>query len=141
MNLGEALNSINFTKKNLVRNEDGSINNSEAKSFPSYIVLKSLSYHVDCVPYVAYLAERMTKAHNMSNEMQYEFLLHSIPKGKRFAKWAKPKNEKALELLMEYYNINHSTAKGYLRLMSEEAIDKLLNARGGIETKSKKKAK
>lgn len=131
MDLSAALNSINFTKQNLVRKQDGSINESEAKSFPSYIVLKSLSYHADCVPYVSYLAERLTKAHNMSNEMQYEFLLHTIPKGKRFAKWAKPKNEKAIELLMDIYHINHATAKGYLRLLSDKDIATLMNSRGG----------
>jgi hypothetical protein len=131
MNLGEALNSINFTKKNLIRNEDGTINEQEAKSFPSYVVLRSLSYHSDCVPYVAYLNQMMAKEHNMTNAMQYEFLLYTIPKGKRFSKWAKPKNEKALELLMEYNSISYDVAKGYLRLMTEEQINELLEARGG----------
>ena len=135
MNLSEALNSINFTKKNLIRNDDGSINEEEAKSFPSYIVLRSLSYHTDCVPYVAYLNQMMTKEHGMSNAMQYEFLLHTIPKGKRFAKWSKPKNEKALELIMEYNTVSYNVAKDYLRLLNEEQINELLLARGGIKTK------
>lgn len=131
MNLSDALNSINFTKKNLIRNEDGSINKSALKGYPGFVVLRSLSYHVDCIPWVAYLNTHMTAAHNMSEEMQYEFLLHTIPKGKRFAKWAKPETEKALDFIMEIYKVNHATAKGYLRLMSAEDIDKLMKSKGG----------
>lgn len=131
MNLSEALNSINFTKKNLIRNEDGSINTTEAKSFPSFVVLRSLSYHIDCVPWVAYLNSLMTAEHKMTNAMQYEFLLHTIPKGKRFAKWAKPETEEALNMLMETYKVNQSVAKGYLRLMTKDQIQDLLQARGG----------
>lgn len=131
MDLGEALNSINFTKKNLVRNEDGSINQQEAKSFPSYIVLRSLSYHADCIPYVAYLNQLMAKEHNMTPAMQYEFLLYTIPKGKRFSKWTKPKDEKVIELIMEYNNVAYNVAKGQLRLLSETQINEILAARGG----------
>ena len=131
MNLSEALNSINFTKKNLIRNEDGTINHQEAKSFPSYVVLRSLSYHVDCIPYVAYLNQLMLKEHNMTNAMQYEFLLHVIPKGKRFAKWAKPKTEIVIELLMEFDNISYDEAKGYIRLLTDEQINDIINAKGG----------
>ena len=131
MNLGEALNSINFTKKNLIRNDDGSINEDEAKTFPSFIVLRSLSYHADCIPYVAFLNQFMTKEHNMTNAMQYEFLLHTIPKGKRFSKWAKPATEKSLELIMEYNNVSYDVAKGQLRLLNKEQIAELHAARGG----------
>ena len=138
MNLGEALNSINFTKKNLIRNDDGSINEQEAKSFPTYVVLRSLSYHTDCVPYVAFLNQLMTKEHNMTLAMQYEFLLYTIPKGKRFAKWVKPKTEEALELIMTYQSVSHDVAKGYLRLMTEAQIDELLTAKGGMAAKTKK---
>lgn len=141
MNLGEALNSINFTKVNLIRNPDGTINQHEAKSFPAYVVLRSLSYHTDCVPYVAFLNQLMTKEHNMSLAMQYEFLLYSIPKGKRFSKWTKPKTQEALDLIMKYNSVSHDVAKGYLRLMTETQIDELLNAKGGLATKTTKRKK
>ena len=139
MNLGEALNSINFTKQNLIRNDDGSINHQEAKSFPGYVILRLLSYHVECVPYVGYLETLMTKEHAMTPAMQYEFLLYSIPKGKRFGKMTKPVSEKVLEIIMEISSVSYEVARGYLRVMTEDQINSLLNAKGGIETKAKTK--
>lgn len=141
MTLGEALNSINFTKVNLIRNEDGTINQQEAKSFPGYVILRLLSYHVECVPYVAFLEQYMTKEHNMTLAMQYEFLLYSIPKGKRFSKLTKPESEEAIDLIMQYSNVSYEIARGYLRVMTKEQIQGLLTAKGGNQTITKSKTK
>lgn len=132
MNLSEALNSINFTKQNLIRNADGSINHTEARTFPSFVAQRSLSYHLDALPWVAHMQALQSPEHNMSEAMQYEFLLHTIPKGKRFAKWVKPKNEKLLQQIMEDYGVNIEVAKGYVQLLSHKDINDLMLERGGV---------
>ena len=42
---------------------------------------------------------------------------------------------------MTYNSVSHDVAKGYLRLMTETQIDELLNAKGGMVTKTKSKTK
>ena len=84
------INSINFTKKNLMR---GTENDELAeKGYVPYITNKTLSYFTDTLLY----ANEMNRYHFLDNKLQYEFYLNSIRKKKRFAKWAKADNNDAV---------------------------------------------
>ena len=78
MELKDWLNSINFTKKNLIQ-EDPSV----AKEYPPYIINRCLSGHIDCVMY----ANEMNKYHFLDKDMQYEFYINILRKRKRFSPW------------------------------------------------------
>ena len=78
MELKDWLNSINFNKDNLVK-EDPSI----AKKYPPFIVNKCLSGHLDSILF----ANEMNKSHFLDKDMQYDFLLNSLRKKRRFSPW------------------------------------------------------
>ena len=64
MDLKDWLNSINFTKENLI--EDPSV----VKEYPPYIVNRCLSGHIDCIMY----ANEMNRYPHQDKEMQYSFI-------------------------------------------------------------------
>ena len=76
------INSINFTKKNLMRNTDN--DELAEKGYVPFITNKTLSYFTDTLLY----SNEMNSLHHLDNKLQYEFFLNSIRKKKRFAKWA-----------------------------------------------------
>jgi len=115
------VNSINFTKKNLMRDSDN--DELSEKSYAPYLTNKSLSYFTDTLLY----ANEMNKYHFLDNKLQYEFFLNSIRKKKRFAKWAKADKNDDLVMVSEYYQISLSKAKEAIRLLSTEQLSTIRN--------------
>ena len=110
------INSINFTKKNLMK---GSENDElSEKSYVPYITNKTLSYFTDTLLY----ANEMNRYHFLDNRLQYEFYLNSIRKKKRFAKWAKADDNDELSMISEFYQISLSKAKEAIKILSPEQI-------------------
>ena len=94
--LFDYLNSINMTKKNLVRTaQDPSM---EERSFPTFMGMRFLSYHEDALFLVNELNQVATVECGLTPQQHYEFLLHVLPKSKRFAKWQKSDKDEAIEL-------------------------------------------
>lgn len=115
------INSINFTKKNLMR---GTENDDLAeKGYVPYITNKTLSYFTDTLLY----ANEMNRYHFLDNKLQYEFYLNSIRKKKRFAKWAKADNNDELNMISEYYKISLPKAKDALKILSPEQKQDIRN--------------
>ena len=115
------VNSINFTKKNLMRN---TANDELAeKDYVPFLTNKSLSYFTDTLLY----ANEMNRYHFLDNKLQYEFYLNSIRKKKRFAKWAKADNNDELNMISEYYKISLPKAKDALKILSPEQKQDIRN--------------
>lgn len=138
MNFSEAITSVTWDKQNLIRSEDGIINESEAKSFPSFVIQRALSYHAETVFYAAHLSGLMNKRNRMSNAMAYEFLLYALPKGKRFAKMVKSKNLEIIEVIMEMQKCSPRKAKDILKLLTQDQIDSLLKSKSEMISRSRK---
>jgi len=115
------INSINFTKKNLMRDSDN--DELSEKSYAPYLTNKSLSYFTDTLLY----ANEMNRMHFLDNKLQYEFFLNSIRKKKRFAKWAKADKNDDLVMISEYYQISLSKAKEAIRILSHEQLSTIRN--------------
>ena len=110
------INSINFTKKNLMK---GSENDELAeKGYVPYITNKTLSYFTDTLLY----ANEMNRYHFLDNRLQYEFYLNSIRKKKRFAKCSKADDNDYLSMIIEFYQISLSKAKEAIKILSPEQI-------------------
>lgn len=100
------MNDITFGKKQ--RNLNASEN------YNQFWVNNSLSQHVDCIMQAA-----MANCLKLDDQSHFNYLLHSVPKGKRFGKWAKAHDDEVsevflLKLLMKYHNINNDDARMYL---------------------------
>ena len=110
------VNSINFTKKNLMKN---TANDELAeKDYVPFLTNKSLSYFTDTLLY----ANEMNRYHFLDKRLQYEFYLNSIRKKKRFAKWAKADDNDELSMISEFYQISLSKAKEAIKILSPEQI-------------------
>lgn len=113
MELKDWLNSINQTKKNLI-DEDPSLE----KEYPPYIVNRCLSGHLDCIIF----ANEMNKYNFLPKKLQYEFLLNSLRKKKRFSPWIRKDKVSDLECVKKYYSYSDQKALQALKILSKEQI-------------------
>ena len=106
------VNSINFTKKNLMKN---TANDELAeKDYVPFLTNKSLSYFTDTLLY----ANEMNRYHFLDKRLQYEFYLNSICKKKRFAKWAKADDNDEVMMVQEYFKFSPQKAKAALKVLT-----------------------
>jgi len=110
--LKDWLNSINFTKKNLM--EDPSVK----KDYAPYIINRCLSGHIDCVLF----ANEMNLNHSLDKDMQYSFYLNSLRKKKRFSPWLRKDKVTDLECIKQYYGYSNEKASQALKILSKEQI-------------------
>lgn len=121
MELSDSLNSINLTKKNLVRGDS-----SAEKSYTPFVVMRCLSYDISSIMYVNELNGVGLAEHNVSNLMNYEFLLNIIPKSKKFNKWVKPVKDDLVEIVMELDKLSYQKAVNVVGLLTSEQKKSIL---------------
>ena len=114
MELKDWLNSINYTKKNLI-DEDPSIE----REYSPYIINRCLSGHLDCVMFI----NEMNRYHFLPKKIQYDFLLNSLRTKKRFAPWLRKDEIKDLDLVKRYYGYSNEKAKQALRILTKDQIN------------------
>ena len=112
MELKDWLNSINFSKENLM--EDPSVK----KDYAPYIINRCLSGHIDCVLF----ANQMNLNHFLDKDMQYSFYLNSLRKKKRFSPWLRKDKVTDLECVKSYYGYSNEKASQALKILSKEQI-------------------
>ena len=109
--LKDWLNSINTGKNNLI-DEDIDLENK----YPSYIVNRCLSGHIDAVMF----ANEMNKHPNLAKKLQYDFFLNSLRKRKRYSPWLRKEQIENLELVKRYYGYSNEKAKQVLNILTRE---------------------
>ena len=114
MNPFEFSNSITYTKQEIM-------NDLNEKEYAPFLVNRSLSYHQDCILY----ANEMNRRFDISHKLQYHYLLNTIRKRKRFAKWSKPELIDDLNIVMDYYSISREKAEEYLNILTKSEIETL----------------
>ena len=106
------LNSINFSKKNLIEDTE------DEKQYVPFIVNRGLGYFQDTVM----LANEMNVNCHIDNKMQYDFLKNTVRKRKRFSKWLKAEDDRKVDILVEYLGYSRSNAKHVADLFDDSAI-------------------
>ena len=124
MKLFDYVNSINFTKKDIM------IDDVTEKVYEPFVINRSLSYFEDTV----LLANEMNIHHHIDSRLQYDFLINTIRKSKRFSKWVKPDNTETITAVMEYYIYSEEKAKAVLPLLGDNEIIRIKEtvSKGGI---------
>ena len=125
--LKDYLNSINFTKKDLMKSED----KEWIKKYPAFIINKILSGFQDTIM----LVNEVNRNHFLDKDMQYSFLLNSIRSKKRFSPFLRASKLKNIDLVKEYYGYSNEKAKSALDILTKEQL-KLIKERlykGGIK--------
>ena len=112
--LKDWLNSINYTKKNLI-DEDPSIE----KEYSPYIVNKIFSGHLDAVLF----ANEMNTYHFLPKKMQYDFFINILRPKKRFSPWLRKDTIKDLDLVKRYYGYSNEKAQQALKILTKDQLN------------------
>lgn len=111
--LKDWLNSINFTKENLMEDP------SAKKDYAPYIINRCLSGHIDCVLF----SNEMNMHHALDKDMQYSFYINTLRKRKRFSPWLRKDKVKDLECIKSYYGYSNEKASQALKILSKDQIN------------------
>ena len=112
--LKDYLNSINFTKKDLMKSED----KEWIKKYPAFIINKILSGF----QYTIMLVNEVNRNHFLDKDMQYSFLLNSIRSKKRFSPFLRASKLKDIDLVKEYYGYSNEKAKTVLDILTKDQL-------------------
>ena len=128
--LKDYLNQINHGKKNLMDSED----EFWEKKYPAYIINKCLSAFTDTIFYV----NEVNRLHHLDKKLQNDFLINSLRKRKRFAKWLRASKIKDIEYVKEYYGYSNEKAKQALNVLTDDQINtiKIKLIKGGKHGRS-----
>ena len=111
--LKDWLNSINFTKENLL--EDS----STVSEYPPYIINRCLSGHLDCILFV----NEMNRYSFLDKDMQYNFYLNTLRKKKRFSPWLRKEKVTDLQSVKQYYGYSNEKASQALKILSKQQLE------------------
>jgi len=115
MNPFEFVNSINFTKKDIMEDES---------DYNPFMINRALSYFPDTL---FFAAEMNSYYQVLDNRLQYDFLRHIIRKRKRFSKWFKTEKISDIEVLKEYYGYSTDKARTAYSILSKEQMKIIRN--------------
>ena len=111
--LKDWLNSINFTKENIIEEDPDAI-----KDYAPYIINRCLSGHLDCIMF----ANEMNKYSFLDKDMQYSFYLNTLRKKKRFSPWLRKDKVTDLEIIKQYCGYSNEKAANSLKILTPEQI-------------------
>ena len=122
------LNEINYGKNNLMADDE---DHQVEKQYIPFIVNKGLSYSMDTVIH----ANEMNIRPNTPKKLQFDYLINTIRRNKRFPKWIKLEENEQLKLIMEYYGYNVHRAKEVLPLHAIDQINQIKEKldKGGVK--------
>ena len=114
--LKEYLKAINESKQDLMNTGD----EAWVKKYPAYIINRCLSMFWDTLPQ----ANEMNGYHFLTNKIQFQFLINSVRKKKRFGgRWLKQSKLKDLEYVKEYFDYSNEKAREALNILTKEQIE------------------
>ena len=116
--LSEILASINNTKKHLYVDDPDRV-----KSYPPYIVNRCLSGHIDAI----LIANEVNKYPLLDKRLQYDFLLNSLRKRKRFTPWLKKEQIEDLDLVKKHYGYSNEKANIAVTLLTKTQLEYIRN--------------
>ena len=111
--LRQWLNSVTFTKQNLIEEEG-----MEIRTYVPYLMNRILSGHLDCIMYV----NELNKYSFLDKDMQYSFYLNTLRKKKRFSPWLRKDKVTDLEIIKQYYGYSNEKASNALKILTPEQI-------------------
>lgn len=132
--LFDFVNSINYTKEYLLDEKYAE------KDYKPFLVNRLLSKFPDTIHY----ANMMNKYHTIDSKLQYDFLLNTISKKKRYGEKSSKADaelEQSLSLVSEYYNISKTKAQEYLSILTDQQLEVLREkmSKGGRDYAGKRK--
>jgi hypothetical protein len=107
------LGAITYSKEQLI------VDDETEKQYNPFIVNRGLSNSMDTVIW----ANEMNSRPHIDKKQQFVFLSKSIPKRKRYDKWAKAEEIDNLDLVMEYYGFSRDKAEVALSILTPDQLN------------------
>lgn len=107
------LGAITYSKESLIVDDD------TEKQYQPYIVNRGLANSMDTVIW----ANEMNSRPHIDKKQQFVFLSKSVPKRKRYDKWAKAEEIENIELVMEYYGFAKDKAEVALSILTQDQLN------------------
>ena len=87
--------------------------------YSPFVINKALSFNLDCV----FLVHEMSKYPILDNKSQFNYLLNSIDKAKRYGKWVKKDSLSSdIAIIKEAYGYSDDKALAVLDIISDKDI-------------------
>lgn len=118
--LFDYISDINY-KEIKILSEGKGWEEQDDRDYNSFVVNRTLSYFNDTVAY----ANEMNFRAFLANRSQFDFLINTVRKRKRFAKWIKPIIGSDIDVIKKYYECNTKIANMYLCILTTEQVDEL----------------
>lgn len=122
------MSPFDFVKSVTETKED--IFEGNEKDYNPFVINKALSFNLDCV----FVVHELSKYPDIPKDAQYQLLLNSLDKKKRWGKWTKKDSlPDDIELLKEAYGYSNDKAFAALPLFSDKQLLELkeLLSKGG----------
>ena len=116
----------------ILQNKTNVFENGDYSEYNPFIVNRALSYHLDCLPYVA----ELSLLSHLDKDMQYQYLINTIRSYKRsFHKWQKVETVEDLECVKTYFGYSNQKAREALRILNNEQIAEIRRKteKGGVK--------
>ena len=113
--LKDYLNSINFTKEYLMDDSDP----LWEKKYAPFIINKCMSGFIDTIMF----ANEMNLNHSLPSRLQYDFLINTVRKRKRFSPWLKKDKVQNLDAVKSYYGYSNEKAQQALKILTKDQIN------------------
>lgn len=138
------IDSISFGKQNMLDDpeRDPALMEKEFSRL-AYVVKRGLSLYPDTI----FQVQDMNRYNKLDGKIQYNYLLSSIKKKKRYppkgAKWFNKVTMDNLDLVKEYFDISTKKAITALDILTEEDIKEIKRSTntGGLVKKTRKSSK
>ena len=121
----EFIKAINETK------EDVMVDDVSEKKYSPFIVNRGLSFFMDTI----FQVNELNRNHHLDSRLQFDYLLNSVRKKKRYSKWLKPEKLSDMDIVKEYYGFGNQKAKDTLSILTKEQLDYIKDKlnQGGVE--------
>ena len=116
LRLTDWLNSVNQTKQDLMIDSQGNIVSEVERSFPSFVVVRSMMYFPDTLFY----GNEINQYGNLDNVMVYDYLRHSVRRRKRFSKWVKRETDDITQRIIDVYGVNRKKALVTKKILEQD---------------------
>ena len=110
------IDAVSFSKEDLIRTAD--MPDQAEKEYSAFMTNRAMSYHIDGILY----ANEMNLRWQLPNICQFDYLINTLRKRKRFGKWAKAEKNGDLDIVMEYFGFGRAKAENALRVLTPEQI-------------------